>query len=824
MTVSSTTTKNSYSANGSLTAFTYTFPINSTAELKVIERASSGTETVKTLDSHYSISDNGAAGGTVTFGSAPANGVTVVLLRDTSLTQETDYIANDPFPAETHESALDKLTLQQQELQEELDRSIKLSRTNTMTSTEFTVDSTARANKMLGFDSSGELSVTQEIGTNRGNWAASTSYEVRDIIKDTSNNNIYMAKTAHTSSGSQPISSNTDVAKWDLLVDAATSTTNATNAASSATAAASSATAAASSATTASTQASNASTSASTATTKASEATTAKNAAVTAQQAAEAALDTFDDRFLGAKSSNPTVDNDGNALIDGALYFDTTNDLMKVYNLANTTWYQLALTGTNQTNVNTVAAAISNVNTVAGANSNITTLAGLNSEISALNGISAAISGVNTISAAVSAVNSNATNINAVNSNATNINAVAGAATNINNVGGSIANVNSVATNLAAVNNFADQYRIASSAPTSSLNVGDLYFDTTANELKVYKSSGWAAAGSTVNGTSQRYTYNISGTPSSVTGSDANGNTLAYDAGFADVYVNGVRMSSADITITSGTSVVFASALADGDVVDVVGYGTFNVASINAANIDSGNLNIARIADDAITNAKLANESITINGSAVVLGGSVTVGETKPTITGVSPTVIENTQTTITITGTGFVRMPVVTAINNSTGARVVADEVSFSSATSITAKFTISVDGTYLLYLENPDGNAVQVATGSAQVITVSDAPAWTTSAGSLGTFAAGSSFGTINLTATDSTSMSKTSGTFPGGMTLNSGGSGTSTLTGTESGATAETTYNFTIRATDAEGQTADRAFSITITVGINNSGQFN
>ena len=59
---------------------------------------------------------------------------------------------------------------------------------------------------------------------------------------------------------------------------------------------------------------------------------------------------------------------------------------------------------------------------------------------------------------------------------------------------------------------------------------------------------------------------------------------------------------------------------------------------------------------------------------------------------------------------------------------------------------------------------------------------------------------------------------------MTLNSGGSGTSTLTGTESGATTDTTYSFTIRATDAEGQTADRAFTVTINLGANNSGQFN
>ena len=73
-----------------------------------------------------------------------------------------------------------------------------------------------------------------------------------------------------------------------------------------------------------------------------------------------------------------------------------------------------------------------------------------------------------------------------------------------------------------------------------------------------------------------------------------------------------------------------------------------------------------------------------------------------------------------------------VTAINNSTGASVVADEVSFSSATSITVKFTLPVDGTYKLYIENPDGNAVQ--TGA--VLTVSDAPAWVTGAGSLGTF----------------------------------------------------------------------------------------
>ena len=238
------------------------------------------------------------------------------------------------------------------------------------------------------------------------------------------------------------------------------------------------------------------------------------------------------------------------------------------------------------------------------------------------------------------------------------------------------------------------------------------------------------------------------------------------------------------------------------------------------ANFVSGTnsaITTTQIDDDAVTNAKIANESITINGSAVNLGGSVTIqGETRPTFSSVTPSVIENTQTSVTIAGTNFVTVPLVTAIHSTTGALIVADEVSFSSATSIVAKFTISVDGTYKLYIENPDGNAVQ----SGAVLTVSDAPAWTTAAGSLGSNAAGSSV-SYTVAATNATSFAIQSGSLPGGVSLNTS---TGAITGTESGATSETTYSFTIRATDAQSQTADRAFSITITVGVNNSAQFN
>ena len=145
-----------------------------------------------------------------------------------------------------------------------------------------------------------------------------------------------------------------------------------------------------------------------------------------------------------------------------------------------------------------------------------------------------------------------------------------------------------------------------------------------------------------------------------------------------------------------------------------------------------GNL-VSGASTSTIPNSALTNSAVTINSQSVSLGGSVTLAtETQPTVSGISPSVIENTQTAVTITGTNFSSVPLVTAINSTSGALIVADEVSFTSATSITAKFTISVDASYKLYVENPDGNAVQ--TGA--ILTVSDAPAWTTAAGSLGSF----------------------------------------------------------------------------------------
>src|SRR5210317_1391007 len=417
MTISSTTVKNSYSGNGTLDTFNYTFKIFADADIQVIIRDASATETVKTLTTHYTVTGAGSAsGGTIVFTARniPSATETVVIRRASPQTQAIDYIANDPFPAESHEEGLDRSMMAIQQLQEEVDRSIKLSRTNTMNSTEFTIGDTDRANKVFGFDSAGELVVTQELGTFRGDWSASTAYEVRDIVKDTSTNNIFICLTAHTSSGSQPLTTNTDSAKWSLLVDAASATTSQNAAAASATAASNSQTAAASSASAASTSETNAASSASTASTQATNASNSATAAASSAtaaagsaSAAAATFDLFDDAYLGAKASNPTLENDGDALQDGALYFDTTNDVMKVYNLANTTWYQLTPTVSNQTNINTLAAISGDVTQAASDSADIQTVASDSADIRALADIEDGTTATN----AVSNAGNNATSI-----------------------------------------------------------------------------------------------------------------------------------------------------------------------------------------------------------------------------------------------------------------------------------------------------------------------------------------------------------------------------------------------------------------------------
>jgi len=492
MTVSSTTVKNSYSGNGSTTQFAYGFKIFADTDLIVIIRSAAGTETVKTLTTHYTVAGAGdASGGSITFttGNTPASGETVVIIREVPQTQAIDYIANDPFPAESHEEGLDRATMTTQQVQEELNRSIKLSRTNTMTSTEFTVGATDRANKILAFDSSGEISVTQELGTYKGTDATVTTeaYNVRDIIKSTTTaqlNNVYICIADAVVGDSL-----TDTDHFELLVDAVSAATSATAAATSATASANSATASASSASTASTQASNASTSASTASTQATNSANSATASASSATSAAASFDSFDDRYLGAKSSAPSTDNDGDALIDGALYWNSTSDQMFAWD--GSAWVAIKPSSSEQTNIDAVAADATDIGAVAGKATEIGRL-GTSDAVAdmAILGTTDVVADMNTLGTAdvVNDMNvlGTSANVTAMNTLGTSANVTA-----MSNCSGSIANINTTATNITDVNTFAVRYRIGSSDPTSSLDSGDLFFNTTSSVLKVYNGSAW---------------------------------------------------------------------------------------------------------------------------------------------------------------------------------------------------------------------------------------------------------------------------------------------------------------------------------------------
>ena len=154
MTVASSVARVSYSGNGSTVAFSVPFYFLEDAHLRVIIRAADGSETVQTITTDYTVAGAGnPSGGTVTMNTAPTSSEDLVILRNVPLTQITDYQANDPFPAESHERALDKLTMISQQDQDTLARALKYPETETGTPT--LPNSIDRAGAYLAFDSSG---------------------------------------------------------------------------------------------------------------------------------------------------------------------------------------------------------------------------------------------------------------------------------------------------------------------------------------------------------------------------------------------------------------------------------------------------------------------------------------------------------------------------------------------------------------------------------------------------------------------------------------------------------------------------------------------
>ena len=162
MTVSTSTSFVSYAGNGSLTTFAYTFKIFQDSDLLVtLVNDTTGVETTQVLTTDYTVSGAGSAGGgNVTFTTAPASGTTVKIRRVLPVTQETDYVANDPFPAEAHEDALDKLTMLVQQEAANSDLAIQFPEGDVGSGLNNIVPSAVdRADKILKFDTEGNVEV-----------------------------------------------------------------------------------------------------------------------------------------------------------------------------------------------------------------------------------------------------------------------------------------------------------------------------------------------------------------------------------------------------------------------------------------------------------------------------------------------------------------------------------------------------------------------------------------------------------------------------------------------------------------------------------------
>ena len=325
------TTQNTYTGNGSTTNYSFTFPYIEQTDVKA------------SLDGVATTAFTLANATTVSFNAAPANGVSIIIFRDTANdTRAATFFAGSAIKAEDLNLNFDQITYVSQETEN-------------------------NAINALGGTMSGQLNMSNQkivsLGTPTASADASTKGYVDGLIT-THQAQVTAAQAAATAAATSETNAatsetNAATSATNAAASATTATTQATNSgnsatasASSATAAASSATAAASSETTASTQATNASTSATNAATSATAAansatqaaTSASNAstsetnaassataAATSAASAAAAFDNFDDTYLGTKASDPATDNDGDALNGGDLYFNSTLGVMKVY-------------------------------------------------------------------------------------------------------------------------------------------------------------------------------------------------------------------------------------------------------------------------------------------------------------------------------------------------------------------------------------------------------------------------------------------------------------------------------------------------------------
>ena len=260
--------------------------------------------------------------------------------------------------------------------------------------------------------------------------------------------------------------------------------------------------------------------------------------------------------------------------------------------------------------------------------------------------------------------------------------------------------------------------------------------------------------------------------------------------------------------------------------------GNLDVNGNSLVSVSNGNISITpngsgKVILDGLSHPTAdgsADQFLKTNGSGVLSFADVP-SPTLPTVANVSQTIAPASATSINITGTGFSNIPQVEFIKSDTGAITASNSVSLTNATTLAVNCTLA-SGTYYVRVELDNGRA---ARSTNAIITASAAPTFSTSAGSLGTIA-GNFSGTVATVAGSSDSaiaFSETTSVLTASGQANcSLNSSTGAITTTDFGGTSTTatTYTFTLRITDAEGQTVDRQFTLTSAFSATGGGQFN
>lgn len=326
-----------FAGNGVTTLFPFAFKVFEPTDLLVVKADASNVEVTLVYGTDYSVElnfdQNSNAGGSITLTTALPVGTTMVITTDLPALQPVDLTNQGGFYPSVINTALDRLTIISQQLAEGVARAAKIPITSDVTSAELVEDIIILADNLADLEVIvNNIADIQTVADNL-NLPVSTIDVVAGIDTE-------VTTVAGISAAVTTVAAN--------IVDIQNAEENADAAAASAALANDWATKTsgpvAGGEYSAKYNAQLAATSAGNASTSATAAQNAQTAAESARDQTLAAFDNFDDRYLGTKTSDPTVDNDGNPLVAGALYFNSVAGIMKVY--TGSAWVAAYVSGT----------------------------------------------------------------------------------------------------------------------------------------------------------------------------------------------------------------------------------------------------------------------------------------------------------------------------------------------------------------------------------------------------------------------------------------------------------------------------------------------